>query len=85
MDEQIKPEKFFFLKSGESVTTAGLVRKLKGSIFEITQEPVNNDEDTAIGALAGFDASENLTGTMTPEEIETFIDEFCTAWEQDTP
>jgi len=84
MDEsEVQPERMFFLKSGETVNTEGLARKLKGAIFELTQEPPATDEDSAMAALAGFDIMEDITGTMDRDELEIFIDEFCEAWAKD--
>ena len=83
MDES--PERTIFLHDGEVLTVAGLARKLKGAIFELTQDEIATDEDTALAALAAFDAGENITGTMSAEELEAFCDDFCNAWAQDTP
>jgi len=77
------PERMFFLKSGESISIDGLARKLKGAIFEFNQETPGNDEDTALAALAVFDMAENLTSTMTEEELDSFVDDFTEAWAKD--
>jgi hypothetical protein len=85
MDEQATPQRMIFLKSGESLSVEGLARKLRGAVFEILQDDIPTDEDSAITALAAFDASENFTGTMSKEELESFVDEFCEAWKTDSP
>jgi hypothetical protein len=80
MDEQAKPERMVFTKSGESLSIDGLARKLKGAIFELSGEAPANDDDTALAALAAFDLSENITGTLNAEEIDSLSDDFCEAW-----
>jgi hypothetical protein len=60
-------------------TAEALARRLQGSITAEGGE-VTKDEDTAIAALAGFDAATQFSSMMDADQMQDFVDSFVEAW-----